>query len=226
MLLSSVCYAQDSPDFIKELRGHLEYNETMEDYNPDYVYLEPDNKKFINISEPQSISSKPLNLQNKNFNVFDSKIKETSSFSGQEHDIRAVYGSISETHGKISFGTEYGSYLDDGEINYTTGVYTKFNGKHAALKLAVKTETGNSYAFYNDKIVIAPEWKITKRLSLVDVLQTDIKQVSQKNELVLRYNPKIKNHIDNLFLELGAGQTFREQNYVKSSIRFSTRFNF
>ena len=42
----------------------------------------------------------------------------------------------------------------------------------------------------NDKFYIAPELKITKRLSLLDVMKTDVAQVNKSNELILRYTPK------------------------------------
>ncbi len=226
LVFAQGAFASDSPEFIKELRGHIEYNDGFdEDYNPNYVYLEPDTQKFINISQPQRIGSKTMNLKKGNFSVFDSStVRNASAFTGQEYAIKSKYGRVSETFGKFTLGTEYDSSIDDGEMTYMTGVYTKINGKHFALTLSARTETGNAYSYYSDKLVVAPEWKITKRLSLLDIAQTDVKQTSQKNEIVLRYNPKLPNNYDDLFLELGAGQTYREQEYVKSSIRFSTRF--
>lgn len=225
LLFSPKSFADNSPEFIKQLRGHLEYNETYdEDYNPNYVYLEPETKNFINITQPQKIGSKALNLKKSDFSVFNSNLKNASAFSGQEYAIGSKYGYISETIGKWTFGTEYDSSIDDAEITYMTGVYTKLDGKHLALTVSARTETGNSYSRYTDKFVIAPEWKITKRLSLLDIAQTDVKQTTQKNEVVLRYNPKLPNNYNDLFLELGAGQTFHNQDLVKSSIRFSTKF--
>ena len=42
-------------------------------------------------------------------------------------------------------------------------------------------------------------------------------------EIIKKYIPRNKSIT---FLELGAGQTFRDNEYVKSSIRFSTKFKF
>ena len=219
--------AQDSPDFIKELHGYVEYNQNNEQDDPRNIYLEPEAKKFINISQPQSIKSNSLNLKKNNFEVFSSDMSKISAFtSRQEHIINSKHGSTAHTFRNITFGTEYDSSLDDGEITYMTGIYTKFDSKRAALTLSARTETGNAFSYYTDKIVIAPELKLTNRLSILDIAQTDTKQVSQKNEIVLRYNPKIKNHTDDLFFELGAGNSYREMEYVKSSIRFSTKFKF
>lgn len=226
IFLLPCCYADENSDFIKQLQGHLEYNENVEKSGSKNIYLEPEKRIFINISEPQSINSKTLKINKPNFDIFNSDINQVSVFNRQEHAIRGLYGGVSETYGKFTFGTEYNSFIDDAEMVYTTGVFTRIDGKRTALTLTARTETGNSYSSYSDKIVIAPELKLTKRLSLLDVAQTDMKQTTQKNEIVLRYNPKLRNNYNDLFLEVGAGQTYREQNFVKSSLRFSTRFKF
>lgn len=226
IFLSPCCFADESPAFIKQLRGHLEYNENIEDFDSKNIYLEPEKKKFINIAQPQIIHSKALKLKGPDFDIFNSDLSKVSVFNRQEHAIKGMYGGVSETYGKFTFGTEYDSFIDDAEMVYKTGVFTRIDGKRTALTLTARTETGNSYSNYSDKIVIAPELKLTKRLSLLDIAQTDVKQTTQKNEIVLRYNPKLKNNYNDLFLEVGAGQTYREQDFVKSSLRFSTRFKF
>lgn len=218
-------FANESPEFIRQLRGYLEYTQDFEeDYNPNYIYLVPEKRKFINITQPQKIGSKSMNLKKTDFSVFNSDLKKAYVFSGQEYSINPEYGRVSETFGKWTFGTEYDSSIDDAEMTYMTGVYARLDGKHAALTVSARTETGSNYSNYNDKLVIAPEFKITKRLSLLDIAQTDVKQSIQKNEIVLRYNPKLKNNYNDLFFELGAGQTYHNQDFVKSSVRFSTRF--
>lgn len=224
ILIMPKCFANESPEFIKELRGHLEYNEEInDDYNPNYIYLEPETKNFINISQPQSISSKSMNLKKDNFSVFNSGLKNSSAFARQEYAIKTQSGELAENYGNFTFGTKYYSAIYDGEMTYTTGIYTRIDGKHTALTITANTETGNSYSNYSDYLIIAPEWKISKQLSLLNTIKTDIRQLSQKSEIVLRYKPKIKRYND-LFLELGVSQTYREQEYVKSSIRFSTGF--
>ena len=225
LILSPKCFADDS-NFIQQLRGHLEYNEEVEELDSNSIYLEPEAKKYINLTQPQSIKSKSLNLNNPDFSIFSSNMQKASTFSEQEYNIKSIYGDLSENYGKFTIGTKYGSYIDDGEINYMTGIYTKIDGKRLALTLAAQTQTGSSYSHYTDKIIIAPELKLTDRLSLLDIIKTDMLQTSQNNRIVLRYNPKLKNHNDDLFLEFGAENTYREQEYVKSSIIFSTRFNF
>ena len=114
--------------------------------------------------------------------------------------------------------------MDNAGASYSTEVFTKYEGKHFAFKTAFSKSTNSSYNSYDDRMYFAPELKLTKRLSIIDALQTDMIQINRKNEVVLRYNPPIKKYADEVQLELGAGQSFYENNYINSSIRFSTRF--
>ncbi|MBQ9688793.1 hypothetical protein IJV79_04070 [bacterium] len=225
LIFAPVCFGSEPPEFIKELQGHLQYTEYEEDYDPKNIYLEPESVHFINIREPQRITSKALDLNEVNFNVVNPVLYKSSALFSQEQSVRPFSANISEKRNNVTFGTEYGSYLYDAEINYTTGVYTKIDKDRFALTMSVRADTGNNYSYYDDRILIAPEIKLTERLSLLEIMQSNVKQTYQKHELVLRYNPRLRNNYNDLFFELGAGQTFREQNYVKSTIRFSTRFN-
>lgn len=214
-------------NFITELKGHLEYveNEDRQIEEDNAVHLEPDSLKLINISQPQKIKSDSLGLEKKNFDVFNPTVSKALYYNS-ERSVRPIYGGISKQSGNFTFGTEYDSYIDSAEMYRTTAIYSRYDREKFAITISASKGTGDSFSYFDNRLILAPELKITNRLSLIEKLQSDEKQSFKKHELVLRYNPKIKSHTDDIFLELGAGQTFRDNEYVKSSIRFSTKFKF
>ena len=219
-------------DPVVELHGYLEYNnqqQSIEDeQEQNAVHLDGDVvTNSINFTEPKKIGSKSLISKSKKatFHPIQNNLETASKFATQEYSISPISTTYSEKFGRLSFGTMYASSLDSAQVNYSTGVFTKYEGKIFALSTAFSKNTNSNYDSYNDKFYIAPEIKLTKRLSLLDIMQTDVNQINKKNELVLRYTPHFKKYADDVQFELGAGQYFHEDNYIKSSLRFSTRFN-
>lgn len=222
-------YFTEEPEQTTEIQGHLEYNQAVEDQEQEQnaIQLEtPVNYNAVNITKPQKIESKSLvsGIKKPTFQPIQDELETASKFSTQEYNIRPISTSYSKKFGKFSFGTMYDSSLGSAQVNYSTGLFSKYEGKHFALSTAFSKNTNYNYDSYNDKFFIAPELKLTKRLSFLDVMQTDVNQINKSNELVLRYTPHFKKYADEVQFELGAGQSFYEDNYIKSSIRFSTKF--
>lgn len=212
-----------------DFKGYLEYNEIPEVEDEEYdssnaVKLDNTTVKKVNISAPQSFNyeSSSFNKKNENFAIFSSQMLPASKFSSQEYIIAPMSQGLLRKNGKFSYGTTYNSYLDSAEINYQTALFTKYDTKKFSLTTSYSKSTGNSYSYYSDKVYFIPEWKITKRLSLVDVIQSSTDMTRQKNEIILRYTPKRTNN--DLKFEIGAGQSFTNNEYTKSSIKFSTSF--
>ncbi|MFA7658263.1 MAG: hypothetical protein WCY19_02400 [Candidatus Gastranaerophilaceae bacterium] len=207
-----------------ELRGYLEYNESMQEKEP--VQLEPAEINKINFTRPKKISSKtqPANMKRPTFQPIQDGLEAASKFSTQEYNIRPVNTSFSQKLGNFSFGTNYDSSLDSASTSHSTSVFSKYEGKYFALGTAFSKSTNLNDPAFDSKIFFIPELKLTKHLSLLDVMQTDVNQIYKKNELVLRYTPHMKKYADEVQFELGAGQSFYEDNYINSSVRFSTRF--
>jgi len=226
----------NDPQTNVELQGYLEYDdapdetiylENQVESQQNTVYLKsPTSKNGLNLKSPTKVGSKSLITSSikqtpmTNVNNLDS----ASKFSTQEYSINPVNGSYSVKTRGISFGTTYNSDIDSSGASYSTGLFTKYDGKHFAFKTAFLKSTNSGYDSYTDRIYFAPELKLTKRLSLLDVMQTDMLQINRKNEVVLRYSPPIKKYADEVQFELGAGQSFYESNYINSSVRFSTKF--
>lgn len=213
-----------------EIHGYLEYNQSQE---PEYdeknaVLLDAPFCNRVNFTTPKKFEPKSLFSSSKApvFSPIQDSLQSASRFSTQEYNIKPVSTSYSKKYGKFSFGTMYGSFLSGAQTSHSTGLFTKYEGKYIALSTGFSKNTNNNsnYDIYSDKFYIAPELKLTKRLSLLDVMKTDVAQINKSNELVLRYSPNFKKYADEVQFELGAGQSFYDDNYVNSSIRFSTKF--
>ncbi len=245
-------FSEESEDSTM-LKGYLEYDSendteaTQENANetetvPEYIQQAKEleasetavglgnsefKKKAINIKTPPKFATKSL-LSNKdktNIPKDNSIILDSSSkFSNPEYWINPISTSIATKSGKFSVGTSYYSGLDSASLSSTTGIFTRYDGKHFAISTSFSKSSQYNDSSCSDSFAIAPEIKITKRLSFVDSIQTNVNQVDRKNKMVLRYNPKLKNHEDDVQLEFGVGQSFYENQYVKSSITFSTQF--
>ncbi len=206
------------------LEGFLQYNDVADDNEiENAIYLDLEEKKHLKFTEPYSYSYETSKLDKKvDFSPFNAKMEAASKFSTQEYMISPVSQSLYRKNGKLTFGTAYNSYLDNAEINYQTGLFTKYDAKHFSLTAAISKDTGNDFSKYRDKVYIIPELKLTKRLSIVDVIQSDTDRLSSKNEIKLRYTPKFRQD-NNLQFEMGIGQSYYENERTKSSLNFSTR---
>lgn len=206
-----------------ELQGYLEYSEPTEDT----IYLDnPNYKSSLKLKAPPRIDAASL---------IPSKIKQSpysdprrlgiaSKFSDLEYSIAPVSTSFGGKSGKFSVGTVYNSSLDSSQLNFSTGVFTKYDGKYVALKTTFAKSTKNYFETNSDKIYFAPEFKITKKLSILNVAQFDVMQPTRKNTVVLRYSPSFKGFADDVQFEVGAGQSFSENTQVNSTLEFSTKF--
>lgn len=207
------------------LQGHLEYNQEEPQQADDSIQLESTVQSVINISKPQKIESQSLlsGVKTPAFHPIQDELENASKFSTQEYNIKPVSTTYSKKFGKFSFGTMYGSSLSKASTNYSTALFAKYDGKYTALSMGFSKSSNCNDDSFNDEFFVAPELKLTKRLSLLDVMETDVYQINKSNELVLRYTPRFGKNNDIQF-ELGAGQSFYEDNYINSSLRFSTKF--
>jgi len=205
------------------LEGYLEYTEPEPDNT---VYLEDAVfKNSLNIKSPQKVNSKAVVKNAKQFPSFEpGKFELASKFSTQEYRINPLSTGYTSKVGNFSFGTSYDASINTAQSSYSTSVFTKYEWKHFALKTALSKSTNDSLSAFNDKLFVIPELKLTKRLSLLDIMQTDAMQINKNNKVVLRYTPNFKKYADEVQLELGAGQSFYNNDFIKSSVEFSTRF--
>lgn len=206
------------------LDGFVQYNQGFPE--EDAVELDFSGTRGLNFTMPKKVESKSLltNVKTPDFKPIEDGLDAASRFSSQEYDISPIRTAYSKKFGKFSVGTRYDSFLSGARVNYSTGIFAKFDGKYFAVASTLTKRTNNAYTAYNDTISFEPEWKLTKNLSLVDIMRTDVYQIDKSNQVVLRYRPKLGKYADDILFELGAGQRFYEDSYVNSSVTFSTQF--
>jgi hypothetical protein len=220
-------FQEDAPAV--ELHGHLEYNNSADSYQNEAIPIYLEDKtiiKSITFTKPEKIESRSLipSYKAPTFQPIKNNLETASKFTAQEYDIKPISTSYSEKIGNFTFGTKYDSFLYSAQLNYSTGIFGQYEGKRFALSSAFLKNTNSNYTSYNDSFYIAPEIKLTKRLSFIDLIKSDVNQISKSNMFLLRYTPHLKKHDDNIQLELGAGQYYYQDNYIKSSVNFATRF--
>ena len=227
----------NDPQSETELQGYLQYDDVADDSiylepqlesTQNTVYLKaPTDSNSLKLKTPTKVGSKSLgSATTKQIQMTNTKRMNSaySMFSAQEYNITPVSSDYTVKKGSVSVGTTYNSGISSAQSSYSTGFFTKYEEKYYSITAGFTRGTNSSYAAYSDRMFFAPELKLTKRLSLLDVIQTDMLQVNRKNEVVLRYTPHFKRYADDVQFELGAGQSFYEENFVNSSVRFSTRF--
>lgn len=220
-------YFNLEPDETTTLHGYLEYNQSEAQSEETPIVLDQNiQHDVINVSKAQKIESKSLlsSVKTPTFHPIQDELKSASMFSTPEYNIKPVSTSYSQKFGRFSFGTMYGSSLSKASTNNSTALFAKYEWKYAALSLGYSKSANNNKDSFEDNFFVAPEIKITNRLSFIDVLETDVYQINKSNEVVLRYTPHLKKYADGVQFELGAGQSFYEDNFIKSSVRFSTKF--
>lgn len=219
-------YFVDEPEQTQELHGYLEYNQQEPlQKEEDSIYLDNKGTVGINFTKPQKIDSSSLSINTKksNFHPIQDEMERVSNFSNQSYDIRPVNTSFSQQYGKFRIGTNYGGSLGSSQMAYSTSVFARYEGKHAAFRTAILKKIDNNSENSNN-LLVSPELKLTKRLSLLDVWQTDANQINKSNDVVLRYTPHFRRYADDIQFDVGAGQSFYEDAYIKSSIYFNTTF--
>lgn len=226
----------NDPQTQTELHGYLQYDEVPDET----IYLEetpiepinsiqlkePEVKNNLNLKAPQKVGSKSLiPTKIKQMPALNVKTVDfVSKFSSPEYNFAPVSSYYSMESGKMSFGTTYDKGMSKAQQNYSTGVFARYDGKHFAITSAISKNASGRYDETSDSLYFAPELKITKRLSLLDAIESDVSQTNKSNEIILRYKPHWKKYADDVQFEVGAGQNFREDNYINSTVRFSTRF--
>lgn len=207
------------------LQGYAQYNEEDES---DGVILEDFNILSLNIRQPMSVGTKKYTSLNPTPPLFMSDM--FSKYTGSEYSISPVSSKNSRSfldspYGKISAGTLYNQGIDSGELEQSSGVFSKYKYKRFSVTTSYLKTINSTNNTYNDNFYIAPELELNQYFSLKEILSADTVKRRKKAELVLSINPFGKKDIDRLRFELGASQTYDDDNNLfKSQFKFSTNF--
>ncbi len=202
------------------LKGYATYDE----YEEETISLEDtlEDYQTIHIKNPKKVASFDYSLEQKNL---VNKLQSYSKYDNMEYSIAPRSSTNYRTLNGFSAGTLFDQCIDYAELESTTGVFSRYDGKHFAVTSAFKKTVNTTNNNYNDNFSFAPELKINQYLTLKEITSADTVKNRKKIEFILSINPFGKKDIDRMRLELGANTTFDHTNAVlRRQLKFSTSF--
>ena len=205
------------------LKGYAQYNE--EDANAISLDIPKNEVLVLYIKPPVHVGEKYFAGLQSGPSLFDSNIY--SKYNGSEYSIAPISASTSKSVGGFSAGTTYSQGIDYGELEQSSGIFTKYQYKRFALSTSYAKTINSTNNNYNDNFYIIPEIKLSQYLTLKNIFSADTVKRRKKAEVVLSVNPFGKKDYDRLRLEFGASETYDEMNeLLKGQFRFSTNYRF
>lgn len=204
------------------LKGYAEYNEGDEDA----VSLDiPENElPVLNIRQPVSVGEKYFSGLKQSPSLINNIY---TKYNGTEYSIAPVSAVASRSVGGFSAGTTYSQGIDYGELEQSSGIFTKYQYKNFALSTSYAKTVNSTNNNYNDNFYIIPELRLSQYLTLKNIFSADTAKRRKKAEVVLSLNPFGNKDTDRMRFEVGASETYDdENNLLKGQFRFSTNFKF
>lgn len=220
-------YFEDEDYFISDmytdvLKGYAVYNE--EDENEDIITLNPELEAFVlNIKKPISVkASKYTNLKLSD-SLYDNIY---TKLNGSEYSIAPMSNKHTDNLGYgLSTGTLYEQEISYGELEQSSGVFSRYEHKRFALTTAYTKTVNTTNNNYNDKFAITPEFKLNQYMTLKQKLSADTVKKRKKAELILSVNPFGKKDNDRLRFDFTVGETYDEvSNTFWNRYEFNTIF--
>lgn len=204
------------------LHGYAQYDEN--DYQG--INLEDTNYKAINlsISQPYRIGMKNYTSLKTTPTLYD---RLYSKYSGSEYSISSLSDQRAVSFGRFSAGTIYNQGIDYGELEQSSGVFSRYEYKRFAITTTYSKTVNSTNNNYNDNFYIAPELKLNQYITLKEILSHDTVKRTKKAEFVISFNPFGNKDNDRLHFNFGASQTFNDANNIlKNQLKFSTNYKF
>ena len=203
------------------LKGYAVYNEEENEEIP--LELSDSGLLTLSIKQPEyvgfqnysSLKSDSLFIQNK-----------YSKLNTPEYSIASLYGKRTKDIDKgFSIGTTFSQFIDTGELEQTSGIFSRYQYKRFAFTTTYQRTLGSTNSTYSDSFYLAPEYQINDYFTVIERLSANPITKKKKAEFVLSVNPLGKKDSDRLRFDLGASQTYDDENNLsKSQFRFYTIF--
>jgi len=204
------------------LHGYAEYFDDEE--NTVALDLPKNEYLVLNIKKPVTVEGKYFGYLQSSPSLFDNNY---SKYSGSEYSISPVSGSSSKSVGGFSAGATYSQGIDYGELEQSSGIFTKYQYKRFAISTSYAKTVNTTNNTYNDNFYIIPELKLSQYFTIKNILSADTVKKRKKAEVVLSVNPFGNKDYDRLRLEFGASGTYDEvNNAFKNQLKFSTMYKF
>lgn len=204
------------------LHGYAEYFDDEE--NAISLDLPENEHLVLNIKKPVAIEGKYFGYLQSSPSLFDNNY---TKYNGSEYSISPISGSSSKSVGGFSAGATYSQGIDYGELEQSSGIFTKYQYKRFAISTSYAKTVNTTNNTYNDNFYIMPELKLSQYFTIKNILSADTVKKRKKAEVVLSVNPFGNKDYDRLRLEFGASGTYDEvNNAFKNQLKFSTMYKF
>lgn len=161
----------------------------------------------INIKQPKKFAKKSVFTEDKLF----SKIEEQKRYNApivDEYLGMPFFGSAEYKAGKkVTYGTTFGTELDTAQVEYKTKLFARYDNERFGLMTALGKDAYTSSGRQMSSFYLVPELKLGNGVSIVEAFKANPEYDRFRNEISLRYSPKIKNSRENVQLEAGVSQT-------------------
>lgn len=202
------------------LKGYAEYNED-EEYT---ITLDDSDENLLTLNIP-----KPFRVQESSFTELKtSSLKfynnQYSKYNAPEYSISPMSSTNYRSAGGFSAGTMYSQGIDYGELEQSSGIFSRYKYKQIAISTAYMKTVNTTNNNYNDNFYFAPELQLNQYFTLKEILSDDITKERKKAEFILSINPLGNKDQDRLNFEFGASQTYDNTNaLIKNQFKFSTK---
>lgn len=205
------------------LQGQVEYDDNL----IETIYLD-ENIERPQVNIPKRSLTLPVGVLNitSNNNTTRSALSRTTINRNSLKDILPLSGSISEQFGGFSYGQTWDQEVSRfAQFEDTTAFFLRYDSPRlfsitSSVRQATNRDIGTQYNIFR----FAPEWHITKKLTLKDTFNHYMDQTRNKNELTLIYTPGLQKYAESLKFELGVAQMYYRNGQQSSTVQFSTGF--
>lgn len=201
------------------------YAEFFDDEENTVVLDLPENEYLVlHIKKPVAVEGKYFGYLQYSPSLFNNNY---SKYNGTEYSIAPVSGTTEKKVGGFSAGATYSQGIDYGELEQSSGIFTKYQYKKFAISTSYAKTVNTTNNNYNDNFYIIPELRLSQYFAIKNILSADTVKKRKKAEIILSINPFGKRDYDRLRLEFGASKTYDEiNNAFKNQLKFSTMYKF
>lgn len=194
------------------------YTYSLEDKDAVELTDIPDN--LLKFKHPLTEKPAAIKAEKKYIN---NKAVMPKTYKPEEYQIQPLSNNTVEKSGNLKYGAMYGADIDTSQLEYSAGLFTRYDWKKFSISTAYKKNQGTAYGLTTDNFYLSPEFKLSDNISISNVFKADTTRNRKTNELVLKIKPFTKEGYDRVNLEIGAGQTYDETHALyKTQFRFNT----
>lgn len=205
-----------------KLQGQIQYDD-----NPvETIYLDENiEKPQVNI--PQRSLTLPVGIINitSNANTTRSALARSSVNRRSLGDILPLAGSVTEKVGGFSYGQTWEQELSYSQMEDTTAFFLRYDTpKYLSLTTSIRQSTNQDLGNQYNTLRVAPEWHLTKNLTLKDSFTSYMNLPKNKNAVTLIYTPSLQKYAESLKFELEVAESYYRNGQRSSAVSFSTGF--